>query len=99
MFKIYCHVFPNGKRYIGITRTTTKRRWGNGENYKTCPLVYHAIKKYGWENVSHEILEEVCTIEDAEEKERYYIRHFDTQNPSHGYNVLPGGGCFRKLCN
>lgn len=91
MFKIYCHVFPNGKRYIGITRTTTKRRWGNGENYKTCPLVYHAIKKYGWENVSHEILEEVCTIEDAEEKERYYIRHFDTQNPSHGYNVLPGG--------
>lgn len=91
MFKIYCHLFPNGKRYIGITRTAAKRRWGNGDNYKSCPLVYRAIKKYGWENISHEILEEVHTIEEAEEKERYYIKYFDTQNPSHGYNILPGG--------
>lgn len=91
MYKIYCHLFPNGKRYIGITKSTLSKRWNNGKNYATCPLVYHAINKYGWENISHEILEEVFTLEEAEERERYFIKAFDTQNPSYGYNLLPGG--------
>lgn len=90
MYTVYCHVFPNGKRYVGITRTSVDRRWGNGENYSSCPLVYRAIKKYGWENVSHEILTEVSTLKEAEDKERHFIKVFDTQNPVHGYNVLPG---------
>ena len=91
MYYIYCHTFPNGKRYVGITRTSPKRRWGDGRNYTTCPLVYRAIQKYGWENVTHEIIDTAESKEDAENKERYYICKFMTNDPEHGYNVLPGG--------
>ncbi len=92
MYWIYCHVFPNGKRYVGLTRTKLERRWGhNGGNYKTCVLVNRAISKYGWENVEHVIIDAAKTKEEAEEKEKYYIRKYDSDNPEHGYNMLPGG--------
>lgn len=91
MYTVYCHVFPNGKKYVGITRTSVERRWRNGCQYKTCPLVNAAIQKYGWENVCHEILATAQTKEEAERLEKGYIAEFDTMNPSHGYNILPGG--------
>lgn len=91
MYTIYCHVFPNTKRYIGITKTDLNKRWGNGENYKTCPLVYCAICKYGWDNIQHEILDKVDTLDSAETLERFYISKFQTQNRKYGYNILPGG--------
>ena len=91
MYYIYCHTFPNGKRYVGITRTSPERRWGEGRHYNTCPLVHRAIQKYGWENITHEIIDTAESKEDAENKERYYIGEFMSNNPDHGYNVLPGG--------
>lgn len=91
MYTIYCHIFPNGKRYIGMTRTSVEKRWGHGENYKTCPLMYRAIQKYGWENIEHVVLAEVPSLEEAEQKEREFVSAYRTQDPSFGYNVLPGG--------
>ena len=91
MYTIYCHVFPNGKRYIGITKTALEKRWQEGEGYKTCPLVYRAIQKYGWDNVQHETLGTADTKEEAENNERHYIKAYDTCNPEKGYNILPGG--------
>lgn len=91
MYWIYCHVFPNGKRYVGLTRTSLEKRWGNGNKYTGCVLVDRAIKKYGWENVEHVIIDSAKTKEEAEGKERYYIRKYDSDNPDHGYNMLPGG--------
>ena len=33
-YKIYCHIFPNGKRYVGQTKQEVQRRFGpNGSNY------------------------------------------------------------------
>ena len=33
-WKVYRHIFPNGKSYIGITHRTVEERWGkNGEKY------------------------------------------------------------------
>lgn len=91
MYTVYCHIFPNGKRYVGLTKHSVEKRWENGNKYKTCPLVYRAIQKYGWENVKHEILSTVKTIEEAEAKERYYISKYRTTDPEYGYNILPGG--------
>lgn len=92
MYTIYCHVFPNGKKYIGITRTKLGRRFGkDGANYKTCVLVNRAIKKYGWENVEHIIIDVANTKADAEARERQYILEYQTDNPRFGYNILPGG--------
>ena len=91
MYYIYCHLFPNGKRYIGITSVSPERRWGNGKNYSTCPLINRAILKYGWENVKHDIIDTVESKEEAETKEQYYISLFRSNESKYGYNVLPGG--------
>lgn len=54
-YTVYCHTFPNGKKYIGITGQSVSRRWRNGEGYEGQP-VYNAILKFRWENIKHEIL-------------------------------------------
>lgn len=91
MYYIYCHTFPNAKRYVGITRTSPERRWGKGNNYSNCPLMARAIQKYGWENIKHEIIDTAESKEDAEVKEKCYIAQFRSNCPEYGYNVLPGG--------
>ena len=91
MYTVYQHIFPNGKRYIGVTRTDVKKRWGyNGYNYKT-QIVGRAIEKYGWDNIKHEIFCVCANKEQAERVERFLVDYFKTTNPQHGYNVLPGG--------
>ena len=51
-----------------------------------------AIQKYGWDNIAHEIIETGLTKKQAEEKERYYIKLYDSTNPEFGYNITYGGG-------
>lgn len=91
MYTVYQHIFPNGKRYIGVTRTSVERRWGyKGYNYKS-QVVGRAIEKYGWDNINHEVFAVCDTKEQAEHLERWLVKYFDTTNPQRGYNVLPGG--------
>ena len=85
---VYCHTFPNGKRYIGITNNCNQR-WKNGDGYKHQRKVYNAIMKYGWDNIRHEILVDGIPKENAQELEKKLIAEFDSiQN---GYNVSVGG--------
>lgn len=91
MYTVYCHTFPNGKRYIGITKRTVKERWGNGKNYESCTLMERAIKKYGWENIKHDVISVVETKEEAEIEERRLISEYKSDNHEFGYNILPGG--------
>lgn len=86
---VYCHTFPNGKKYIGITKTSTDKRWRNGDGYETQPKMARAIAKYGWENVTHEVLATGLDHDKANEMEQYYIAKFDTFN--NGYNATIGG--------
>ena len=72
-YSIYQHTFPNGKIYIGITNQKPENRWANGKGYSKQPLMCNAIKKYGWENVKHEILMFGLTKEEAERYERRLI--------------------------
>lgn len=95
-YKIYCHLFPNGKRYIGLTGTSLARRFRNGEGYNKCPYMKKAIEKYGWENIEHLLLEDNLTKEEAEEKEKYYIQLYDTRNQERGYNLAVGGNTATK---
>lgn len=90
-YKVYCHLFPNGKRYIGITGSSLAKRFQNGKGYYQCPYMSKAIEKYGWENIQHIILEENLTKEEAEQKEIYYIAFYDTTNHEKGYNLALGG--------
>ena len=81
--------------YIGITSRKPEVRWGkNGKKYRPSKgkysCFYNAIKKYGWDNFEHEILENNLTYKQACEKERYYISFYGTKAPN-GYNLTDGG--------
>lgn len=90
IYEVYVHVFPNEKKYVGLTKLGTKNRWKDGKGYKS-QLVRRAIDKYGWDNIEHLV---VFTTEDknkAEMVERLIIRSCRTNNKDYGYNVESGG--------
>lgn len=91
MYTVYCHTFPHGKVYVGITRQKPEYRWKHGKGYYRCPAMGRAVLKYGWENIDHDIIAEVETLEEAERLERYLIAFWDSTNRKNGYNILPGG--------
>lgn len=89
-YKVYKHTCPNGKSYIGITKQDPKMRWNYGNGYAT-QLFGRAVKKYGWANIKHEILEICETLSDANACEVKYIAMYETTNPEKGYNCTIGG--------
>lgn len=89
MYCVYVHIFPDGKKYVGITNNT-QRRFANGNGYKGNPEMWKAIQTVGWENIEHRILEDGLTRRDAAQKEREWIIHFNSKK--NGYNKSAGGG-------
>lgn len=71
---VYKHTFPNGAVYIGKTDMSPEDRWLNGWGYRTSPLMFSAIIKFGWDNVSHEIIADNLTHDEAIELEREEIK-------------------------
>ncbi|RFZ78234.1 hypothetical protein DS742_14040 [Lacrimispora amygdalina] len=93
-YKIYKHTNTiNGKVYVGQTYTSLRARFGkNGVGYRGCKLFYKAIQKYGWDNFSHEILEDnIHTQEIANDREKFYIKQYKSTNSEFGYNLTNGG--------
>jgi group I intron endonuclease len=93
---IYKHTcIVNGKSYIGQTCQKPTKRWEtNGKGYEDQPVFWSAIQKYSWDNFDHEILEEGLTLQQANEREKYWIKYYHTyvNDPdSCGYNVTRGG--------
>ena len=90
-WSVYAHINElNGKMYIGITGQKPERRWGyNGDGYKYCPKFYHAIQKYGWNNLKHVVLITNISEVEACEIEMHLIKEFDTI--ANGYNQESGG--------
>ena len=88
----------NGKSYVGITGINPVKRWRNGFGYYCQPKFFNAIKKYGWDNFSHEILAFDLTKEEACEIEKELIAEFNSIE--NGYNVSPGGNsmvCIERI--
>lgn len=92
-YKIYVHITPNGKLYIGQTKTNLNYRWGsNGCRYKG-QVFYNAIQKYGWNNIKHILLFEKLSHDEANIIEQELIKKYQTTNSDYGYNIAPGGSC------
>lgn len=93
IYSVYMHTNKlNNKKYIGITNQKPEYRWrSDGSGYFRSPHFWSAIKKYGWENFSHTILENNLTREDACIREKYYIKLYNTTNQEYGYNMTLGG--------
>ena len=91
-YVVYCHTNKiNGKRYIGITSRKPEYRWKNGEGYSHNHHFYCSIKKYGWDNFSHDILYSDLSKEEAWEIEKSLIEKYGTTNQDKGYNIGTGG--------
>lgn len=92
-YSVYLHVFPNGKRYYGITRRDPEARWREGKGYmqKGQVRMRNAVLKYGWVNVTHIVLLSNLTQEEAQAAERYLVENNNTVDPRFGYNMTRGG--------
>ena len=90
---VYMHTSPSGKKYIGMTGLKPKTRWDYGYGYRSNRYFYGAIKKYGWDNIKHEILCSGLTREEAIEKEIMLISIHKCNNRKYGYNIESGGKC------
>lgn len=76
----------NGKKYIGQHKGKPDDKYfGSGIN------ILKAIKKYGKENFSKEILCFCETREEADIKEKEYIQKYDAVNNKNFYNIAKGG--------
>lgn len=95
-YVVYMHTTPSNKRYIGITKVGVSRRWCNGIHYKK-QLFGKAIKKYGWENIKHEILFEKLSEKEAKQKERELIKQYKSNDRHYGYNLTEGGDGFTGM--
>lgn len=95
---IYCATFNNGKKYIGQTSNKLNQRinehFSAARNNKKDTSIFHkAIRKYGEDNITWEILENNIDSPDLlNEKEKYYIEKFNTHFiEGNGYNMSFGG--------
>lgn len=72
------------KSYIGFTETP-EDRWNAHQRNNGSKLVFQAIKKYGLEHLTFEVI-----AEDLLENEDSYIVKYNTMYPN-GYNLTEGG--------
>ena len=78
----------NGLIYIGQTkkdRITGKKYLGSGVKLKK------AIKEFGKDNFTNEILQECNNKEELNQSEIFWISHFNSTDPNIGYNIHKGG--------
>ena len=87
---IYKIDYPNGKSYIGLSRDIKRRMTEHNSFNKAKMPCDLAIKYYG--KIEEIEILEYCDDETLlEEKERYWIKYYDTINPEKGYNLTEGG--------
>lgn len=82
-WSVYRHTFPDGKKYIGITKCEPVKRWKNGSGYSGQPKMYQAIIKYGWNHIEHEIVKRGLEETEAKKIERELV---EREEPNNLYN-------------
>jgi len=97
-FTVYCHIhIESGRRYVGLTSQTMEKRWKNhvhAAKHANGKNRYHfanAIRAYGKDAFSHEVLDVCETLEEANAREEFWVEHFKTRDPEFGFNIAPGG--------
>lgn len=97
---IYCYTNQvNGKKYVGQTNNLNRRIREhkshalnpNNANYNN--ILHKAIRKYGYDNFSIEVLETLFNqdYQTVDQRETYWIEQMQSLISQHGYNVLEGG--------
>jgi len=95
-FEVYCITNQaNGKRYVGVTTTGYENRfanhlWHSKKSKSSCRALHSAMRKYGAECFSVELLEFARDWRHMNQLEREWIKKLDTLAPA-GYNLTDGG--------
>ena len=88
---IYKINYPNGKIYIGCTidlkRRMKEHNFNSHQKLQPCDL---AIQKYG-KITKIEVIEFINDLALLEEREKYWIKYYNSNNKEIGYNLTPGG--------
>lgn len=90
----------NHKVYIGQSRSI-KSRWHDhkkelNKNSHANSHLQRAWNMYGEESFSHEILE-LCTIDELNDREKYWINKYNSFDSDVGYNLTSGGDTGKEL--
>jgi len=81
----------DGKMYIGQTKYSLKKRWGEHcYQWSDCRYLSRAIKKHGKGGFEVSVLARCNSLEEMNHREAYYIKLFKTLAPN-GYNLTTGG--------
>ena len=81
----------NGKFYIGQDFYDNPKYFGSGK------LIIMAIKKYGIENFTKEILEYCVDEKHLDEREIFWIKELNATNRKIAYNICEGGRTYRSM--
>lgn len=89
----------NNKIYIGQTTKKVEQRLNKHISEAKCEIdgtrpnnyFHNALNKYGAENFIIEIIEEVCSRKELNNKEDYWIKYFNATDKNIGYNLMTGG--------
>src|SRR3990167_5304871 len=86
----------NGKMYIGLTTKSIEVRLSghiHDSKYRDAPI-NRAIRKYGKDAFEIFEIETCCTIDELNEREKFFIKYFNTFDSEH-YNATSGGYNFK----
>ena len=81
----------SGKIYVGQHKAEKFESWYLGSGIH----ITNALKKYGRDKFSVELIDTAASKEELNEKEIYWIRELDSRNPNVGYNLAKGGAGHR----
>lgn len=95
-YSVYCHTFPDGRNYVGITSMLPHLRWMEGDGYCSSPRMYETIKEMGWKNIVSQVLVRKMYEKDARDLEAVLIQKLESYKEEKGTNTLSGEDRIRK---
>lgn len=84
----------NDRVYVGLTTCSLEKRWREHKcaaNTGSDKPLYRAMRKYGIENFSIELLHKATSIEEMRAAELKYIQQFKSHALEEGYNLTDHG--------
>lgn len=83
----------NGHKYVGQTTQSMNKRWAahiqESRRMSSKPL-HRAFRKYGVDKFAIKQIDE-CDVSILNEREQYWIQHYNTFESAEGYNATSGG--------
>ena len=87
---IYCYIYkPNGEKYIGQTTNIEKRKREHLKENRT-NLRFHNLLQKHYQDFDFIILEENIDIQSLNDREKYWIKYYNTFK-GFGFNLTEGG--------